>query len=132
MSAGIELSVGKGPGPALAELYVALGVQLACAVEALYALFARQGVLSALRDDGAHAGSRQHQRREHPRRAEAHDQRPLLRLADAGYDVLGRGIDRDVRAFRTGRRPLLAAGDGDAHGVNVSDIVLFARVERAL
>ena len=90
--AGIQLSVGKGPGTALTELDVALRVQYAVAPEVLHLSLPLLGALTALEDDGPQTGPCKDQRGEHPGRAEAHDHRALVRGFFRDMVVIGIGL----------------------------------------
>ena len=59
---GVQLAVGKCPGAALAELDVALRIQLAGGPETLYILLPLLHALSPLQQNGACAAFCQHQR----------------------------------------------------------------------
>ena len=77
MRVRVELAVGEGPGAALTELYVALGVEGAARAEGLHGLLTCVHVLSALEYDRASARFREQERGEHARRPEADHDRPL-------------------------------------------------------
>ena len=73
MRAGVQLSVRKSSGSALAELHVALGVERASGTERGDGRSARADVLTALEHYRPQARAGERERAEHPRRAEAGD-----------------------------------------------------------
>ena len=116
--AGVEFSVGKSSGSALAELDVALAVQLAAGAEGSDLRSARVHVRAALEHYGAQPRAGEGQRAEHARRAEArHDHRRAARREPGDL----------VALRRLGRRALQAHGDG----VDELDGALPPRVEAA-
>ena len=129
--AGVQLAVGKGPGAALAELHVVLGVQLAAAAQALDGQRTRVHILSALEHDRPHSGARQQQRGEHPRGAKAHHDGPRAVRRGRGDRVFLLDIGGDTFVPDTAQRALLAAAQLHGHSADIVDIVLFARVQRA-
>ena len=127
--AGRELAVGERASAALAELDVALGVELARLPEALDLLSARFGVLSPLEDDRAQARLGQHERREHPGRAEAHHDRPVGLRADGPRHLVFRVAgDGRLRAVGHFQNFVLAPLDEHVHGAEDAHVRFFARV----
>ena len=128
--AGVELAVREGPGPALTELDVGLGVERSALSERLHGGGALFDGLSALDDEGPRPGLRQQQGREHARRAEADDNGPL------GTVHFGNFIDRGHigRGVLPGgfQSPLLPAPERQGGGAGVVNVVFLPRVEGAL
>ena len=126
--AGVELAVGECARAALAELHVALGVERAARAKRGDLCAARPGVRSALEYDGVCARARKQERGKHPRRAEAHDHGARLRRCDV-RDGIGLFVG-DRGAAAAADETLLVPAHGHADGVDIADVVLFARVER--
>ncbi|MNZ81480.1 hypothetical protein D3C78_1001490 [compost metagenome] len=131
----VQLAVGEGPGAALAELHVGLGVEHALAPQAPGVLGALAHFLAALEDDRAKAHLRQQQAGEDAARTEADHQRALLQL-------LGRVADELVAHVRAGA-DLPVVGElgqqrrfvahADVQGVDEQQLAgLLARVVAAL
>ena len=72
VGSGVQFAVGKSPGTALAELNIRLRVKRPAFAEGFHCLGTLEGLLAALEHDGPCPGSRQHQRRKHAGRPEAH------------------------------------------------------------
>ena len=126
--AGVELAVGKCARAALAELHVALRVERPARAKRRDLRAARLRVRPALEHDGPCACAREQQRCEHPRRAEAHDHGAHLRRRDAG-DGVGLVLHDRGGAAAADELSLIPA-HGHADGVNIVNIVFFARIER--
>ena len=126
--AGVELAVGERARAALAELHVALRVKRPARAKRRDLRAARLRVRPALEHDGVCPRAREQQRREHPRRAEAHDHGARLRRRDAG-DGVGLVL-HDRGAAAAADEPPLVPAHGHAHGVNIVNVVFFARIER--
>ena len=126
--AGVELAVGERARAALAELHVALRVERPARAKRRDLRTARLRVRPALEHDGPCACAREQQRCEHPRRAEAHDHGARLRRRDAG-DGVGLVLHDGGAAAAADELPFVPA-HGHAHGVNIVNVVLPARVER--
>ena len=126
--AGVELAVGECARAALAELHVALRVERPARAKRRDLRAARLRVRPALEHDGPCARAREQQRREHPRRAEAHDHGARLRRRDV-RDGVGLVLHDGGAAAAADELPLVPA-HGHAHGVNIVNVVLPARIER--
>ena len=130
VGAGVELPVREGAGPALAELDVGLRVQRPAPAKGFDGKGPLLHRLAALKDDGLCPGPGQQQRREHARRAEAHDHRPLC-----GSDLrdlidrrrVGRGVLPGIF-----QRPLFPAPERHGGGAGVVNVVFLACVQGAL
>ena len=130
--AGVQLAVGKGPRAALAELDVVFPVQRAAGAKALDRREARVDIAAALEHDGLCPRAGKQQRGEHPRRAEAHDDRTLPRRLNLRDRILFFRIRREIRAFFSRQQTrffLFLKRDGER--ADIMDVILSPRVERA-
>ena len=94
--AGVQFSVGEGPGAAFAKLDVGLGVQRPAVPESLHIPDAPLRGLAPLQQDGPSAAQGQDQSGEETRRAGAHHDGPNLRRGDGpGQSVELRLVDAD-------------------------------------
>ena len=103
--AGAEFAVGEGPGAALAELHVGLGVEQPAGAEGLNGLLPLVHARPALEDDGAQSRAGEDERSEDARGPKARDEGPRPRGREPRYLVPGLGL----RGF---------AAEADADGVD--------------
>ena len=104
VDACVELSVAVGAGPALAEQQVRLGVEDVLSVEGLEDVaVAVSHVLAALDDEGLVSVADQAKGGEHPRRAEADDDRSIRWrfVARRRFDGRGSVDGDDVRRMKS-------------------------------
>ena len=114
--AGAEFAVGEGPGAALAELDVGLGVERPAGAEGLNGLLPLVHARSALEDDGPEPGTGEDERGEDTRGSKARDEGPRPRGREPRYLVPGLGL----RGF---------AAEADADGVDPAYRPTPARVK---
>ena len=132
LRAGVELSVRKGSRAALAELHVALRLQLPARAQRVHRFLAADRVHAALKHDRPRSGLCQHKRRKHARGAEADDDRSLLRRGDM-RDIIHRlRIFAHVCALCVGDRFLLITMKRRRHGTDIVNVALLPRVKRTL
>ena len=90
LGSGVQLPIGEGPGPALAELDVAGQVQLPRGPEAFHVGPAGFHGAAPLQKDGPLARLRQHKGGEEPRRSRSHYHRRLFRRGQGFRQAVGR------------------------------------------
>ena len=132
VGAGIQLPVGKGTGSPLAELHIALRVQLTNRAEPVHRRLTAEGVLPPLDDDGPGACPGQYQRGEHPRRAKTHHHRTKHRRLYPGDSVFNLFVFAHVRAFCPGDDFFFVSAHLYGAGADIMDVVLFPGVQRTL
>ena len=116
--AGVQLAVGKRPGAALAELDVALCIQLTGGPETLYVPLPLLHALPALQQNGACAAFCQHQRGKQSGRPRAYYDGAHLRRGDGGGErVPLRRVGGDALVPAAAQQRGLLRG-GDRHGVH--------------
>ena len=128
--AGVQLPVGERPRAALAELHVALRVERPGLPEFQHGRVPRLGVLPALEHERAQPRHAEHQRGEHPRRAEPDDHGPLRRDGPRLRNV----IDRVLREGSPGavghlEDLVLPALDRHVDGINDAHVVFLPCVD---
>ena len=134
MRAGVELPVRKGPSAALAELHVVFRVQRAPGAEGFHRPAPGLHILPALQYHRPQAGAGQHQRREHPRRAEANDDglfSPDRRAGEIRDLINQRAVFQHVRIFAAPQDFRLVPPDFDSYGADPADLRLTSGVQRA-
>ncbi len=127
--AGVQLSVGKGSGAALAELYVRFRVERAAVPEGLHLFPALRRGLAAFQNDRAQSRHGKHQCREHPRRAEAGDDRPFFALR-VRHVIAVRLFPRDLRTAAAAQNGALPAAERHVDRVDPAQLRLLPRVQR--
>ena len=129
VSAGVQLSVGEGPGAALSELHIAPGVQTAGLPEFLHQPVAGGGVPAPFQDQRPKAGLRQNQGGKHACRTKACHNGPL----PGGMDGVGDLIAEDGGGTGLGAAladgPVLPVGDGDVYGIDPLNAFFFSGVQ---
>ena len=118
--AGVQLPVGERPRAALAELHVALRVERPGLPEFQHGRVPRLGVLPAL----------EHERGEHPRRAEPDDHGPLRRDGPRLRNVIDRVLrERSPGAVGHLEDLVLPALDRHIDGIDDAHVVFLARID---
>ena len=125
--AGVELAVGKSARAALAELDVGALVKRSAGPEAADIRRARVHIAAALEHDGAKPRLCQHERGEHPRRAEADHHGAAFRAA-ARDGIDGRKVSIRVFIFGT-QQDFVLVFHRDGDGIDPMDVRLAPRVE---
>lgn len=130
MGAGGELSIGEGPGTALAKLDVGLRVQVAALPKGFHILDPLLQRLAPLQQNGPEPRFRQRQRRQQARRAAPHHHRRERRRAGHGGKHIGLRLraQGDLLALGLGHH-LLLVGDGHVHRHHIVDVFLFPGVD---
>ncbi len=128
---GMELTVGKRPRAALAELDVRFGVQRSALPEARNLRGPGVYILSPLQHDGPCTGPGQHQGAEQPRRSRPHNHRALGQAQMLHREMVFAGrIEADLLAAALFEH-LVLVGHVHPQGVDQSHVVLFPGVHRA-